>query len=333
MTGTPPERAAAEQAAGQDGLSEAEARQLLFTLPPAEFVAARNSLAARLRRTGGREAAARIKALRKPTPAAWVANALFRQARPHFDAALRAGDALIAARRAGGLTAVQMQAAVAAQRSALAELMRLAAACAADGQVALGRPHLVRLRATLEALCAGSSRESLGELQTELPAPSFDGLAATAAPPHAPDRAATGHDGAIHPGAAKAPQPLAATAPAPGNRPPPANESGNRALARAQAHMRQRVRALEAIRDARSAERRQAQRQALRATDALQSARDEVAAARRRLETARTAHTKAEAELLALRSRSAELTAALKGAQDAVATARSALAGAPGADD
>lgn len=61
---------------GDRALQEAEA---LYGLPPAEFTAARNSAAARLRDEGDRESSARVKALRKPVVAAWVVNLLVRR--------------------------------------------------------------------------------------------------------------------------------------------------------------------------------------------------------------------------------------------------------------
>lgn len=53
----------------------------LYALPPDEFVAARNELAKRAKSEASAQAAARIKALRKPNLAAWVANQLARERR------------------------------------------------------------------------------------------------------------------------------------------------------------------------------------------------------------------------------------------------------------
>jgi hypothetical protein len=55
-----------------------EARRL-YALPPEEFVAARDALAAQARSDGDRDAASRIKALRRPTVVAWLANLLARE--------------------------------------------------------------------------------------------------------------------------------------------------------------------------------------------------------------------------------------------------------------
>ncbi|PZF83066.1 hypothetical protein [Jiangella anatolica] len=56
-----------------------EAADELYALPPDEFVEARNALAKRLKSEGDGEVAARVKALRKPTVAAWLTNRLARQ--------------------------------------------------------------------------------------------------------------------------------------------------------------------------------------------------------------------------------------------------------------
>src|ERR687892_248895 len=48
----------------------------LYRLPVAEFVAARDQLAKRLRSAGDREAARRVAALRRPSVSVWAANQL-----------------------------------------------------------------------------------------------------------------------------------------------------------------------------------------------------------------------------------------------------------------
>ncbi|SDT72872.1 hypothetical protein [Jiangella sp. DSM 45060] len=56
-----------------------DAADELYALPPDEFVEARNTLAKRLKSEGAGDVAARVKALRKPTVAAWLTNQLVRQ--------------------------------------------------------------------------------------------------------------------------------------------------------------------------------------------------------------------------------------------------------------
>ncbi|WP_129667848.1 hypothetical protein [Phytoactinopolyspora endophytica] len=69
-----------------------EAVAELYGLVPDEFVAARNAMAKRAKAENGREAAAQIQALRKPTLAAWLANQLVRQHGADLRELLTVGD-------------------------------------------------------------------------------------------------------------------------------------------------------------------------------------------------------------------------------------------------
>ena len=66
----------------------------LYGLPLAEFTTARNEAARELRKAGQREAAERVKALRKPTAAAGAVNRLVREHRAEVEQFLRAAAAL-----------------------------------------------------------------------------------------------------------------------------------------------------------------------------------------------------------------------------------------------
>jgi hypothetical protein len=66
----------------------------LYGLPLAEFTAARNDAARELRKAGQREAAERVKALRKPTGVAGAVNRLVREHRAEVEQFLRAAAAL-----------------------------------------------------------------------------------------------------------------------------------------------------------------------------------------------------------------------------------------------
>jgi hypothetical protein len=66
----------------------------LYGLPLDEFVRERDELARRLNRDGDREAAARVKALRKPTVGAWALNQAVRRRRVETDALLNTGQRL-----------------------------------------------------------------------------------------------------------------------------------------------------------------------------------------------------------------------------------------------
>ena len=79
----------------RDGVEEAADE--LYGLPPGEFTRARDERAKRLRADGEREAANAVKALRRPTVAAWAINQLARRRRKDLDALLSAGEELRAA--------------------------------------------------------------------------------------------------------------------------------------------------------------------------------------------------------------------------------------------
>jgi hypothetical protein len=66
----------------------------LYGLPPGEFTSARDALAKKVTADGDKEAAARVKALRKPTVAASVVNRLSREERMNVRALLTAGERL-----------------------------------------------------------------------------------------------------------------------------------------------------------------------------------------------------------------------------------------------
>ena len=76
-----------------------EAARALFALPPEEFIAGRDRLAAELKDAGKADEATDVKKLRRPSIVAWAVNAASRE-RPEEVAALReAGQALRRAQR------------------------------------------------------------------------------------------------------------------------------------------------------------------------------------------------------------------------------------------
>src|SRR5687768_3211382 len=64
----------------------------LFQLPPAEFTAARNALAAKLKKAGKTDEADAVKALARPQVSAWAVNQLFWRHRKAFDQLMAAGE-------------------------------------------------------------------------------------------------------------------------------------------------------------------------------------------------------------------------------------------------
>ena len=142
----------------------------LYGLPPEDFTPERNALAAELRGEGDREGAAAVKALRKPTAAAWVVNQLVRAEPDLVEALLGAGGELRQAHRqaASGRGAAQLRAAAEAERSAIEMLLARAPA-------AIGRPLSSALvesvRNSLHAASSGDETRELvrtGTLTTEL---------------------------------------------------------------------------------------------------------------------------------------------------------------------
>ena len=64
----------------------------LFRLPLAEFTDARNTLAARLKKSGRGEDAVVVKALAKPPVSAWAVNQLYWNHREAFDRLIASGE-------------------------------------------------------------------------------------------------------------------------------------------------------------------------------------------------------------------------------------------------
>jgi hypothetical protein len=142
----------------------------LYGLPLEEFTSARNALAAELRAEGDPDRAATVKALRKPSAAAWAVNRLVRAEPDLVEALLGAGGELRQAHRqaASGKGALQLRAAAEAERTAVETLVARAA-------TATGRPLtpaiVDSIRNTLHAASSNDeAREQVraGTLTTEL---------------------------------------------------------------------------------------------------------------------------------------------------------------------
>jgi hypothetical protein len=91
----------------------------LYALPAAEFVAARNELAKRLRAEGDRATAAEVAKLRRPTATAWALNQIARERADLLDDALAAKADLRAVTEGTGRgEALDLRSATAADREA-----------------------------------------------------------------------------------------------------------------------------------------------------------------------------------------------------------------------
>jgi hypothetical protein len=91
----------------------------VFAAPLDEFVAERDALAKQLRADGDREAADRVKALKKPSAAVWAVNQLARRQQKDYGALLKAGDKLRETQEKvlGGESPEKLQEAAAAERA------------------------------------------------------------------------------------------------------------------------------------------------------------------------------------------------------------------------
>jgi hypothetical protein len=163
----------------------------LYRLPLAEFTAARNALAAQLRKQGARDEAARVAVLEKAAASAWTVNQIFWTARASFDAWLAVAARLATAQRSGGPEAFRE--AQRERRESLLSLMTRAEAILTGGGHAVTPATLKRISRTLEALAgrgAAPAGTTLGRLTADLEPPGFDAFAGLAIAPPAPPEAA-----------------------------------------------------------------------------------------------------------------------------------------------
>jgi hypothetical protein len=153
----------------------------LYDLPLEDFTTARNDLAGRLKRAHQTEAAATVRALKKPSVVAWTANRLARDEPAQVAALLEAGERLRQAQQrllAGKGRAADLGVEAAAERETLRALL-------ASGRRFLGErasPSLLdRLGQTLRAAAVDEVGRLLlerGRLTEELKAVGFGALEA-----------------------------------------------------------------------------------------------------------------------------------------------------------
>jgi hypothetical protein len=134
----------------------------LFAAPLDEFVAERDALAKRLRADGDREAADRVKALRKPSAAVWAVNQLARRQQKDYRALLQAGDRLREAQEQvlGGESPETLQEAAAAERQLVERLTEKGRAVL---EVAGHSPTEAMVRRVNGTLHAAATRPDLRE--------------------------------------------------------------------------------------------------------------------------------------------------------------------------
>jgi hypothetical protein len=150
----------------------------LFELLPADFTAARNDLARRLKKAGQTDAAGRVQALRKPTIPVWTINQLARHRSDDIDALIAAEDELRTAQEASlaGGERDRLRAATSAEREALRNVTQQAHAILEGGGQRATPAVLERIAATVRSAALDSrGREVLaaGMLVEELESSGF----------------------------------------------------------------------------------------------------------------------------------------------------------------
>jgi hypothetical protein len=155
----------------------------LFQGPAQAFVEARNALAARLKSSGDKEAATRVKALARPNVPAWAANQVYWTARREFDGLVVSMDRLQKAQLQSGAGGAALREAMKSRREALDAVVRRAQSLLVDAGMGAPADVLLRVANTLEALAAEAGRKAQvrpGRLARELEPPGFDAFAAMA---------------------------------------------------------------------------------------------------------------------------------------------------------
>ncbi|WP_437656113.1 hypothetical protein [Sorangium sp. So ce1182] len=133
----------------------------LYKKPLGDFTRARDELAKRLRQAGDKAASDRVKALRRPTAAAWTLNQLARRYPQRMEALLDAGERLREAQR-GALApggAQELREAGQKHRAIVNELLRAAPALFSEGGYSEKGNPMDRLRDSLLATPTASASD------------------------------------------------------------------------------------------------------------------------------------------------------------------------------
>ena len=150
----------------------------LFKLPLEEFTAARNALAARLKKDGHQAEAGATKVLVKPSVSAWVVNQIYWRHRGLYDRLIEAGDRL--RRKQAQLTSDAARESANARREAVAALTAIAEGLLRGGHYNSSRDVLRRVTSTLEALSSYGSQPGApvaGRLIDDVQPPGFGAVA------------------------------------------------------------------------------------------------------------------------------------------------------------
>lgn len=154
----------------------------LYGAAPSEFVAERRRIEKALRDEGRRQEADDVKALAKPTTAAWIVNQLTREKRHDVDRLLAAGERLRAAQRAAvaGEGTSSFDEARDEESEARRRLTEAAGSLLAERGQKVSQPMLDQVDRTLRAAAVDDEGRQLlatGRLVRELEAGGFELLA------------------------------------------------------------------------------------------------------------------------------------------------------------
>jgi hypothetical protein len=164
------------------GKGDEEDIDALFQLSPPQFVAARNELAAQLKKAGRDDVAKWVKSLPKPSISAWTVNQLYWKHRAAFEKLLATGERFRqgqAAKLAG--KGADLHRLLNERREELSAMARLAAEILQRSSGASPPGVMRRITASLEALSAYGTLEGApraGRLVGDVDPLGFDALAA-----------------------------------------------------------------------------------------------------------------------------------------------------------
>jgi hypothetical protein len=304
----------------------ADAIDGLYGLPLDEFIGARDALAKELRAAGDRDGAAAVKALKKPSVAAWAVNQALRTQGKAARELWQAGDALAAAQEAilgGKGSGADLRAATERERAAVEPLVDAARGLLTASGGDLSETTIERVRQTLHAGAIDpDAREEIASgraTRERAPQGLFGGGEAVPAPP-APKREGKAAAPSRRKGAARESEgatPRARKAAARGER-----EDGA-ARKREDAAARKREDAAARKREDAAARKRE---EAARQREAAARERKEAAARERARKAAEQRVAKAEKAFAAAEKRSAEAAERLDAARGEERVAADALA-------
>jgi len=152
----------------------------LFQLAPVDMVRARNALSDALKKAGDKANAARVRALVRPSPAAFAMNRLHAQQRALLDEALAQAEHVRALHADPKLDPTALRQALSAQRTAVSAIISAAEACFADIDAPYGLAQQRKLLATVQGWLAGLGDEAPGRMTHDLEPGGFAGVGVVA---------------------------------------------------------------------------------------------------------------------------------------------------------